>query len=422
MTSTDPQTYRMSERATCRICDSDDLVTYLDLGAQPPSNAFIRPEDIAAEARFPLEVQLCRSCGLSQLRHIVWSEDIFDEYAYLSSTSKALRDHYQGLVDDALTAFAPAPGALVVDVGCNDGIMLNRYPAGRFRLLGIEPSSAGQLARQAGFEVIDKFFNADLGAALAQSHGAAALITTTNVFAHVDDIQGFAIGARELLAPDGVWIIEFPYLIDMIDRCLFDTIYHEHLSYLALGPLDRLFGEIGLRVFKVQRTEVGASGPTLRLFVCRASADRADENSAHALRAEEAAWGLLGTDRYRAFAARVAEIGAGIRQILGELRARGERIGGFGAPAKGNTLLNYVGLTARDIAMIAENNALKTGKITPGSHIPIVDDATFLNSGIRYALLLTWNYLDFFLANAAFIRQGGHFIVPVPEPRILPAP
>lgn len=414
------QRYRCVRRDTCRICGGRDLVRYIDLGQQPPSNAFIGKNEIAQEQRFPLEVYLCRGCGLSQLVDVVFGEDIFDEYLYLSSTSKALCRHYQGLVDEALARFQPAQGALAVDIGCNDGIMLNRYPGGKYRLLGIEPSSASGYAREAGFEVIEEFFNAGLGERLAASHGRAALITATNVFAHVDDIGSFAAGVRALLADDGVFIIEFPYLIDMIDRLYFDTIYHEHLCYLALTPLQRLFSAARLRAFRVERTEVGASGPALRLFVCREEAAFGTEDSIRSMLTAEATWGISNPERYARFAARVEETKTALLAMIGRLKAQGHRVGAYGAPAKGNTMLNYLGLGPGDLEMVAENNTLKVGKVTPGSHIPIVSDAEFLASGIDHALLLTWNYLDFFLANSDFVKQGGKFVVPVPSPAIRP--
>lgn len=414
------RSFRLFERSTCRICGSSDLVLTLDLGQQPPSNSFISPDQVAGEQRFPLEMHLCRDCGLSQLRHVVSSEDIFDEYLYLSSTSGSLRRHYQGLVDNALTAFQPPEGALMVDIGCNDGIMLRRYPAGRYRLLGIEPSSAGEYARRDGFEVVSEFFDAKLAEGLTRTHGGAHLITATNVFAHVDDINSFAAGVRTLLAPEGVYIIEFPYLVDQVEQVYFDTIYHEHLCYLALTPLTVLFDRVGLKAFRVEDAGSGASGPALRLFVCRAEAARAVEPSITDMLVAEQKWGLKDPATYVGFADRVAAVRDEICAMIAELRSAGHKIGAFGAPAKGNTLLNYLGLGPDQIVAAAENNELKVGKLTPGSHIPIVSDEDFLAAGISHALLLTWNYVDFFLEHSDFIKRGGRFIVPLPAPCLRP--
>ncbi len=406
--------------STCRICGGEDLLPYLDLGRQPPSNSFIPVAKIADERSFPLEVMLCRDCGLSQLHDVVSAEAIFDDYLYLSSTSKALCRHYAGLVANVLERFGPGDGGLMVDIGCNDGVLLKGYPPGRFRLLGIEPSSVGKYAEEAGFEVLAAFFNEDTGRRILESHGGAEIVTATNVFAHVDDIQSFAKGIEALLADDGVYIIEFPYLLEMIENLYFDTIYHEHLSYLALTPLARLFADTGLRTFRVERVDLGASGPALRLFVCRAGAGHAVEDSITKMLADERAWGINDPARYEEFASRVAGVKETIREWVARLNREGYKVGAYCAPAKGNTLLNYVGLGPEDIVAVSDNNELKVGKVMPGSHIPIVGDDAFLDAGITHALLLAWNYLDFFLENAEFIRRGGKFIVPLPKPRIAP--
>lgn len=412
--------FSIRPRTDCRICGSADLETYLDLTDQPPSNSFIAANDIAAEKRFPLQVALCKSCGFSQLGHVVASDQIFDDYLYLSSTSRALCNHYQTLVDQALDRFSPSQGGLAVDIGCNDGIMLKRYPAGRCRLLGIEPSSAGRYAREAGFEVIEAFFNRDLAAKITASHGKASIVTATNVFAHVDDIASFAGGVAQLLAQDGVYIIEFPYAKDMIDRLYFDTIYHEHLSYLSLKPLEHLFGKLGLRSFHVERAEIGASGPALRLFVCLQDAPHAITEAYKSMRTEEEVWGIDKPERYRDFSKRVQAFRADMLGLLNRLKSEGAKIGAMGAPAKGNTMLNYLGLTTGLIEVVAENNDLKIGKVTPGAHIPIVSDEDFLKMGFTHALLLTWNYADFFLKNSAFVKAGGKFVLPFPQPHIEP--
>jgi hypothetical protein len=412
--------FHSHRRATCRICGGKDLHAYLDLGQQPPSNSFIAADEAADEKSFPLAVALCRACGLSQLLDVVLAEDIFDDYLYLSSTSKALCQHYEGLVADALRRFGPGDDSLMVDIGCNDGVLLKGYPPGRFRLLGVEPSSVGEYAKEAGFEVLAAFFNEDTGRQILESHGGADIVTATNVFAHVDDIRSFAKGIKALLAYDGVYIIEFPYLLEMVENIYFDTIYHEHLSYLALTPLARLFANTGLRAFRVERVDLGASGPALRLFICLDGARHAVEDSITQMLADERAWDIDDPARYQAFASRVAGVKETLREWVARLNREGHKVGAYCAPAKGNTLLNYVGLGPEDIVAVSDNNDLKVGKVTPGSHIPIVGDQEFLDTGITHALLLAWNYLDFFLENAEFIRRGGKFIVPLPKPRIAP--
>ncbi len=412
--------YGMTIRETCRICGSADMKMYLDLGDQPPSNAFICADEIADEQRFPLQVHLCHACGLSQLVHVVHSEDIFDDYLYLSSTSKALRNHYTEMVEDILARFSPADGSLVVDIGANDGITLRCYPNDRFKVLGIEPSSAGDYARQEGFDIVDRFFNAETAADVAARYGHAAIITATNVFAHVDDIGSFAKGVETLLADDGVYVIEFPYVGDMLDLLYFDTIYHEHLCYLAFTPLKALFDANGLRMFDVVSSEIGASGPAKRLFVCKQDAPYATSAQMKDALAAEQEWGVRDLAAYRKFAERVAGVRDAIKEQFSQFKAEGVRVGGYAAPAKGNTLLNYLGLGPEDVVAISENNVEKVGKVTPGSHIPIVDDATFNADDIPVALLLAWNYADFFVENSAFVKNGGQFLIPLPTPVMRP--
>jgi hypothetical protein len=412
--------FSIQSRNTCRACAGVDLEMVLNLTDQPPSNSFITASEIAQEQKFPLKLYLCKSCGLSQLLDTVSREQIFDEYVYLASSSKALCNHYQELVDSALRRFNPTEKALLVDIGCNDGIMLKRYLHNRYRLLGIDPSNASAHARDAGFEVVSEFFDDQLASQLVKTYGNAALITSTNVFPHVSDIRDFAVGVATWLDRNGVWIIEFSYLIDMVDRCYFDTIYHEHLCYFGLTPLVQLFSQIGLRPFRVEKVEGGASGPSLRLFVCRNDAVHQNDKSIAIILKEEENWNIKKPDRYHVFARRVLKIRDEIRAILEEIKRAGNRIAAYGAPAKGNTLLNFLGVGPGDIFGVAENNTLKIGKLTPGTHIPIISDAELMASDAQFALLLAWNYADFFIANSEFIKRGGRFIIPLPTPIIRP--
>jgi SAM-dependent methyltransferase len=412
--------FEMTKRSDCRICGSTDLVSYLDLGEQPPSNAFIAANAISQEQTFPLKVYFCQDCGLSQLLHIVSARSIFDDYVYLSSTSKALCNHYQRLVDSALSDFNIQDSSLIVDIGCNDGIMLERYPKNQYQLLGIEPSSAGKFAEKAGFRIIDKFFDSSLSTELKSEFGKAHIITATNVFAHVDDIHSFTSGINELLAPQGVFIIEFPYLGDMLENLYFDTVYHEHLCYFGLTPLIRLLNDNCLRAFRVEKQEMGASGPALRLFVCHQSAGFDSEPSIGELLEQESFWGITESNKYMKFGKDIAQIKKQIVGFIDGLLEQGKKLGAFGAPAKGNTLLNFLELSKDQLSLIAENNDLKIGLVTPGSHIPIVSDQEFLESGISHALLLSWNYAEFFLNHSEFVKHGGKFIVPFPAPRIAP--
>jgi hypothetical protein len=404
----------------CRYCGSGRLAMFLSLGEHPPSDSFLKPEQIASERRFLLEVYLCESCALAQLLDVVPAEEIFDDYVYLASSSRALKDHYAGLAASATERLGLTAGDVAVDIGCNDGILLGGYQLPGLRRVGVEPSKVAEIAIAAGYDVVRGFFGPEAARAVVRQYGRAKVVTATNVFPHVDDIHRFVEGLPILLAPDGVFIIEASYLVDLIDLTLFDTIYHEHLCYLALTPMIPFLAGHDLEVFDVRRVPFGASGPAIRVWVQRKGAGRPIEPAVAALLADEERWGVRGPKRYLGYAARVEAIKRALLALIGEVRAAGHRIGGYGAPAKGNTLLNYIGLTARDIECIAETNALKQGMLTPGSHIPVVSEGEFLERMPPYALLLSWNYLDFFLEHSPYIRRGGRFIVPIPEPRIMP--
>ena len=404
----------------CRYCGSTRLTMFLSLGQHPPSDSFLKPEQVASEERHPLEVYLCENCALVQLLDVVPAEEIFNDYVYLASSSKALKNHYAQLASLITERLGLAAGDVVVDIGCNDGVLLSGYQLPGLKRVGIEPSKVAEIAIAAGFDVVRGFFGPPQAQQVVESFGRAKVVTATNVFPHVDNIHRFVEGLPILLDDDGVFIVEASYLIDLIDLTLFDTIYHEHLCYLALTPVVPFLAGHGLEVFDVQRVPFGASGPALRIWIQRKGALRKIEPAVEEMLADEDRWGVRRIDRYRGYAAQVESIKRDLLALLHQLRSAGSRIGGYGAPAKGNTLLNFVGLTSREIECIAETNPKKQGMLTPGSHVPVVSEEAFLERMPPYALLLSWNYLDFFLKNSPYIKQGGKFIVPIPEPRITP--
>lgn len=404
----------------CRYCGAENLQLVLSLGAQPPSNSFLRSEQIAAEVCYPLDLYRCERCFLVQLLDVVSAESIFDDYVYLSSSSKALVQHYGRLAEAVTARFGLKAGDVVVDVGCNDGILLNGYTLPNLVRVGVEPSKVAEVASASGLTVFREFFAPALSRRIVEAHGPAKVVTATNVFAHVDAIGDFVDGLPALLGTEGVFVIEAPYLIDLVESTLFDTIYHEHLCYLSLTPLVPFLARHGLEVFDVERVPFGASGPAIRVFVQPQGADRKRLSSVGLMLDQEARWGIARAERYHGFARDVESIRTGVLKIITDLKASGAQIGGYGAPAKGNTLLNYLGLTPSTIEVIAETNTWKQGLLTPGSHIPIVSEEEFLKRMPAYALLLSWNYLDFFLDKSGYIHKGGRFIVPLPSPRLAP--
>ena len=405
----------------CRICNSKKLYKYIDLGRQPPSNSFVKKKDIFKLKKFPLNVLLCKDCGLSQLDTVVLSSGIFDKYSYLSSTSKALIKNYEDMVKKIIKKFKPKKKDLIIDIGCNDGITLDLYQKNKYFLLGIEPSSAYFYAKKKNLNVIKNFFNFKLSDKIKKKNGFAKIITATNVFAHNHDINDFTKGVKNLLDIDrGVFVIEFPYIKDMLDDLYFDTIYHEHLSYFAITPLQFLFKNHGLKIFDYDKTLVGASGPALRIYVSHIHSKYPTSKKINNLLISENKWGVKKTKPYKKFSKEVKKLKIKLIKIINKIKLKKNLIGAYGAPAKGNTLLNYLGLNSKQIFAIADNSITKINHYSPGSNIKIISDNEFLKTDCKYALLLAWNYVDFFLKNSKFILNNGKFILPLPKPKIIP--
>ena len=403
----------------CRICNNSKLYVYLDLGKQPPSNSFIKSRSIK-EKKFPLKVQICENCGLSQLDTIVSPKSIFKDYVYLSSTSKALVKHYKKMTDDILKIVKPSKDSLIIDIGSNDGITLQHYDKKRFKLLGIEPSSAAKYAIRKGIKTERIFFNYLNSKKLKNKYKKAKIITATNVFAHNDKIQDFVKGIKEILDLDGVFIIEFPYIDFMLKENFYDTIYHEHYSYLSITPLDYLFKKFDLRIFKINQVNIGASGPALRVFIKHTNNQKfIDDGNLRKYLSYETKKKFKKKLTYKKFGERIIKINKKLIKMIKILNKKQIKVGAFGAPAKGNTLLNTLKLNSKNIIAISENNTEKIGKFSPGSKIKIISDEKFIKLKIKYALLLSWNYKNFFLKKSSFIKKGGKFIIPFPKPHII---
>lgn len=404
---------------SCRICDSKKFHCYTDLGNQPFSNSFLKKKQIKEESKFPLKVLLCQKCGLSQLSIIPNHKYIFDKYDYLSSSSKALQNHYNKLTSHIIKKFKLNKNSVVMDIGCNDGVLLNQYPYNFNNLIGVEPSDAYLKIKNKKISIYNSFFNKKLSTKINKDHPKINIITITNVFAHIDNIVNFTVGLKNLLNKKTVIVIEFPYLINMINEGYFDLIYHEHLSYLSLTPLNKLFKQIGLRVFDLDKINFGASGPSLRLYICLNNSIYKNKSIVLNLANYEKEWGVKKLSKYKTFNKKINKNIKKLKKLILNKYKSGAKIGCFSAPAKGNTLLNFLDLDDQVISYVCENNKLKIGKYTPGTHIKIIDDKEYLMKNITYSLLLSWNYKDYFLKNSTFIKKGGRFIIPFPKPRII---
>ena len=402
----------------CRICFSKKLTGYLDLGKQPFSNSFLNYKDLKKEKKFPLIVVLCKNCGLSQLSIIPNIKFIFDKYDYLSSSSKALSNHYKRLVEKLLKNYNILSTDAVLDIGCNDGILLKHYPKNFNNVIGIEPSNASKHIKQKRIKLINKFFSYKTSNEYLKKYKKPKIITITNVLAQIDNLNEFAKGLHNIIDKESLIVIEFPYLLHMINKGLFDLIYHEHLSYFALTPLKYLFKKSGIKIVNFEKLSIGASGPAIRLFLAKNNSPY--QTSAKVIKQikYEKEWGTQKIDKYKFFNKIVKEKIDKIRKIIYSKYNEGYKLGCFTSSSKGNTLLNCLNLEKKIIKFTSENNKKKIGKYTPGTHIKIISDKNFLKNKIDYALLLSWNYKKFFLSNSLFVKKGGKFIIPLPTPHI----
>ncbi|HWI59084.1 MAG TPA: class I SAM-dependent methyltransferase [Bacillota bacterium] len=405
----------MSLSFQCRSCGSTHGTQILDLGLQPLANNLLRDEDLAKpEPKFPLRLAVCQTCWLLQITDLVPPVQLFSEYLYFSSFSDLMLRHAKQAAERYIQDFSLKHNSLVVEVASNDGYLLQYFQAKQVPCLGIEPAAnIAKVARGKGIETLVEFFGNDLAQTLAAANRQADLILGNNVFAHAPNTNDFVAGLRTLLKPDGRIILEFPYAADFIEKSEFDTIYHEHVFYFSLTALEPLFQRHGLSIFHVERLPI--HGGSLRLFAGQAGR-HPSQPSVAALREEEQRKGLGGLAYYQGFANRVLELKRSLVTLLHDLKQQGKSVAAYGASAKGSTLLNFFGLGRETLDFVADRSTYKQGRLTPGTHLPIVPPEQLLAGKPDYTLLLTWNFADEILEQQkAYRQQGGQFIIPIPK-------
>jgi SAM-dependent methyltransferase len=406
---------------SCRFCGASLHTTFVDLGMSPPCQTHIAPDQLQdMEAFYPLHAYVCDKCLLVQLQEFVAPGEIFSEYAYFSSYSDSWVEHARRYVDMASTRFALGASSKVMEIASNDGYLLQHFVARGVPVLGIEPAAnVAKVAIERGIPTTVRFFGQAAAEEIAEQHGRPDLIIGNNVLAHVPDLNDFVAGMKRLLAPQGVITMEFPHLLNLIREVQYDTIYHEHFSYFSFVAAERVFAHHGLTLFDVE--EVPTHGGSLRIFARHAAAvQTAVGPRVDALRAKEAAAGLLRLDSYQGFGEKVKASKRGLLKFLIDAKNDGKRIAGYGAPGKGNTLLNYCGIRTDFLDFTVDANPYKQGKYTPGTRIPIHAPERIRQERPDYMLILPWNLAGEISSVASYIGEwGGRFVVPIPEVRIL---
>jgi hypothetical protein len=409
-------------RAKCRFCSEPLHDTVVDLGMSPLCESYVKPEKInAMEPFYPLHVLVCRSCWLVQLEQYVSAEEIFGEYAYFSSYSDSWVQHAKAYTEKMIQRFGFGAKNQVVELASNDGYLLQWFVKAGVPALGIEPAgNVAAAAEKKGVTTLVRFFGTELARELAAQGKKADLLLGNNVLAQVPDLNDFVAGMSIALAPEGVLTMEFPHVMRLIDENQFDTIYHEHFSYFSLHTTQKIFAEHGLTLFDVE--EIPTHGGSLRVYARHAAdASKPVSPAVKALLDREERFGLTHAERYRAFTAQVEETKRSLLEMLIELKRDGKRVAGYGAPGKGNTLLNYCGIRTDFLDFTVDRNTYKQGLFLPGTHIPIFDPSEIAKRRPDYVLILPWNFKDEIMSQMAGIREwGGKFIVPIPQARIVP--
>lgn len=401
----------------CRFCATQLHDVFLDLGTAPPSNAFLTADALQApEAWFPLKLHTCAQCHLVQVDEVQHHEHLFaPDYAYFSSYSRSWLQHAERYVSEVVPRLGLDAGSLVVEVASNDGYLLQYVAAHGIPCVGVEPTaSTAQTARTRGIETEEKFFGEAFAREFAGRRGHADLIVGNNVLAHVPDINDFIAGLAVLLTPQGVVTVEFPHLLELVANHQFDTVYHEHFSYLSFHTTCRMLAAHGLRAWDVE--SLPTHGGSLRVWACRSDAAHVETSAVAAMLALEQAAGMFEQSWYQGFQAVAEAVKDDFLAFLLLQKRQGKRVAGYGAAAKGNTLLNFAGVRADLLAFVADASPHKQGRFLPGARIPVVDEQHLRDARPDFVVILPWNLREEITAQLAYIREwGGQFVLAVPE-------
>lgn len=407
-------------RTNCRGCSGTVLTKFVTLGPTPLANSFLKdPSEFELEKSYPLDVYICEECSLVQLANVVRPDVLFRDYIYVTGTTGTIREHNEEYAASVIEQLGLGRHDLVVEIASNNGALLSCFEERGVRVLGVEPAvNIAGIALERGIPTVNRFFDSRAAVDIRSEHGPAAAVIGNNVLAHVDETIDFLKGCRHLLAPQGRVVIEVPYLGDFVENVEFDTVYHEHLCYFSITALIRLYRSAGLSILNIDKREI--HGGSLRIYA--GSDEEFPSHSDDVLRASDAerARGLTVVETYRHFADKVDDNKIRLTEMLRELKAAGLSIAAYGAPAKGNTLLNHFGIGTDLLDFTVDKNPLKVGTYTPGSHLPVLPVSAVLEHQPDYLLILAWNFGEEIMKEQAeYRRNGGKFIIPIPEATII---
>jgi len=410
----------LKRRTTCRLCDSPQLELVLPMQPSPIADHYVSHERLGEkQATYPLDLYLCRECGHVQNVDVVNPELLFRDYNFFTSGSAALVEHFRRYAGEAVDRFKVPPGSLAVEIGSNDGTLLKFFKERGLRVLGIDPAQEiAAAATREGIPTLPEFFGAAVAERIVAEHGEAQIVAANNVFAHADDLADVVRGIRTVLSDTGVFVFEVSYLTDIIDRFLFDTVYHEHVSYHSLMPLARFFDRLDMQLFDVWRNP--SKGGSIRGFAQRKRPDaRPVQPLVTELMRDEAARGLADPAVFGRYAADISTRKQAVLGVLDDARARGQHAAGYGASTTVTTLLYQFGLNER-LDFLVDDNPRKQHRFSPGAHIPVLPSDELYVRQPELCVILAWNYAEPIIArHARFVAEGGRFVVPLPELKIV---
>jgi SAM-dependent methyltransferase len=407
------------KKTLCRYCDAKLSEPFLDLGSMALANSFVSRNDKTSEFFCPLRLTRCSQCSLVQLTHVVPAQIMFAEYLYVSSTTKTFREHFASYAKTVKKMLIQKEKGIAVDIGSNDGLLLSCYKAEGMMPVGVEPAkNLCDLANQNGIRTINRFFNEQCVEEILRNFGSAQVISANNVFAHIDSIQNVCLNVCRLLDHNGMFVIEFPYLVTMMNDLLFDMIYHEHLSYISVNSLSYVLNRFDLEIFSI--TRVSSHGGSLRVFIQKKNGPYSISGDVNKFKELEKDGGYLSEAGCKRFASQVNEVKRNLIDFVNNFKSEGKSISGYGAAAKANTIINFCGFSASQIDFIVDDNPLKQNLLTPGANIPVTTSAHLFDHPTDYVIIFAWNFAKEIIQKLEELQSKGvRFIIPLPKPHVL---